>query len=329
MKTNTIFSLSLLGLSALASCQRIMDPEGSVESMIYVECIQGLSDTTAINVIATAPEFGYGESRNLGSEASVTLKAAGKEIPLSRGEVSAPYFPKGAFYTTEKIEGGQTIEVSVSAEGFSPVTATTVKPVDVKPFTTALSRDVIYGDEYNGEGRGLDVVRMDIVPDDPKIGEHYYMLVFEGRSTRDDDSTDDYFPRPVMKDNGFYSSDFGDAEIVTTTLSKWSIFGSSYYPSTEGTFKSYLWRGASFEKEGKLTVYFDNWESRGELSMRATLMYVSAEFYRYAKSLEYNNDDNDILSVFFPSSYAYTNVSGGCGVLGAVSWTVGDWVTLK
>ena len=328
MKTNTILSLSLLGVSALISCQRIMDPEGSVESMIYVECIQGLSDTTAVNVIATSPKFGYGESRNLGSEASVTLKAGGREIPLSRGEVSAPYFPKGAFYTTEKIEGGQTLEVSVSAEGFSPVTATTVKPSEVKPFTTSLCRDVVYGDEYNGEGKGQDVLRMDIVPDDPKMGEHYYMLVFESKVTGDDAEPRYFRPSPVLKDNGFYSSDFGDAEIVSTTLSKWAILGSHCYPSSEGTFRAYLWRGASFANDGKLKVYFSDWNSEGELSMRATLMCVSAEFYRYAKSQEYNNDDNDILSVFFPSSYAYTNVSGGCGVLGAVSFGEGTWVKL-
>lgn len=328
-KSNILLSLSLVSLGALASCQRIMDPGDSTASLIYVECVQGLSDTTAINVIATAPKFGYGESRSLSSEANVSLKVGGKEISLSRGEVSAPLFPKGAFYTTEKIEGGQSIEVNVSAEGFSPVSATTVKPRSVKPFTTTLSRDVVYGDEYNGDSMGLDVIRMDIIPDDPEMGEHYYMLLFDEMSyDKRREETRYFHPHPVLKDSGFYSSDFGDAEVVTATFSKWSVLGRGFYSSTGSYFNAYLWRGASLAKEGRLTVYFNTGNKDEDISMRATLMYVSPEFYRYAKSVEYNNDDNDILSLFFPSSYAYTNVKGGCGVLGAVSSRVGEWVKL-
>ena len=173
-----IIALPILVVLSLGSCQRIMDSGKEGKSILFVECIQGISDTTAINVIATAPKFGYSQSR-VPDGAKVSLKAGGREIPLKQGEVSTALFPVGAFYTTEKIEGGQTLELTVSAPGIEPVSATTVKPADVRPFETTLVEDVIYGDDFGLGGESKNVVRMDITPEDDSIEDHYYMLMFE------------------------------------------------------------------------------------------------------------------------------------------------------
>ena len=311
----------------LCSCQRIMDSGKEGKSILFVECIQGISDTTAINVIATAPKFGYSQSR-IPDGAKVSLKAGGREIPLKQGEVSTVLFPKGAFYTTEKIDGGQTLELTVSAPGIDPVSATTVKPADVQPFETTLEQDVIYGDAFGLGGESKNVVRMDIIPEDSSFEDHYYMLMFE-EMTSLDGKTYVTRPYPVLRDGGFYTSDFGDSEVVTAKISRWSFFGSSHTSSAANKILyAYIWRGTSLADTGKLSVYFSD-NRKSTRTMRATLMTVSPEFYRYAKSMEYNNDDNDILSPFFPSSYAYTNVKGGCGVFGAVSYRVGEWVSSK
>ena len=322
-----IIALPILVVLSLGSCQRIMDSGKEGKSILFVECIQGISDTTAINVIATAPKFGYSQSR-VPDGAKVSLKAGGREILLKQGEVSTALFPVGAFYTTEKIEGGQTLELTVSAPGIEPVSATTVKPADVRPFGTTLVEDVIYGDDFGLGGESKNVVRMDITPEDDSIEDHYYMLMFE-EMTWLDEKTYVTRPYPVLRDGGFYTSDFGDAEVVTAKISRWSFFGTSHISSAANKIlNAYIWRGTSLAENGKLSVYFND-DRRSRRTMRATLMTVSPEFYRYAKSMEYNNDDNDILSPFFPSSYAYTNVKGGCGVFGAVSYRVGEWVSTK
>ena len=320
-------ALAVIISISLCSCQRIMDSGKEGKSILFVECIQGISDTTAINVIATAPKFGYSPSR-VPDGARVSLKAGGREIPLKQDEVSTVLFPKGAFYTTEKIDGGQTLELTVSAPGIEPVSATTVKPADVKPFETTLVEDVIYGDAFGLGGESKNVVRMDIIPEDSSFEDHYFMLMFEEK-TSVGGKTFVTRPYPELQDGGFYTSDFGDSEVVTAKISRWSFFGTSHISSAANKILyAYIWRGTSFSENGKLSVYFSD-DRKSQRTMRATLMTVSPELYRYAKSMEYNNDDNDILSPFFPSSYAYTNVKGGCGVFGALSYRVGEWVSSK
>ena len=61
-----------LALTLISSCVMIMESGEDGRSVIYVECIQGMSDTTAITVMATAPKFGYEKSRVL-SDVDVTL----------------------------------------------------------------------------------------------------------------------------------------------------------------------------------------------------------------------------------------------------------------
>ena len=132
-----------LALTLISSCVMIMESGEDGRSVIYVECIQGMSDTTAITVMATAPKFGYEKSRVL-SDVDVTLKAGGREIPLSNAKVEVELFPLGAYYTTEKIPGGQTLEITVSGGGLDPVTATTFKPEDLKPFKVDIDKAISY-----------------------------------------------------------------------------------------------------------------------------------------------------------------------------------------
>ena len=326
MKTNIIPVIAISLSVSMVSCQRIMDPGDDTESIIYVECIQGLSDTTAINVMATAPKFGYGKSYSLG-DADVSLKVGGREIPLVRDDVQTVMFPKGSFHTTEKINPGEKMEVHVSAQGFKAVSATTVKPSEVKPFKSEAMKDVIYGDEYGLGDGSMDVVRMDITPDDPDMKDRYYMLRFD-LLTESQGKKYSSHPSPILK-GGFYLSDFGDPDVVVANLSKWSIFTPNSYFAGAEINPAYLYKGSTIANEGKIKIYFRYGNSMDGAQIRATLMYVSPEFYRYAKSIEYNTEDNDELAIFFPSSYAYSNVKGGCGVLGAVSGREGEWITIK
>jgi hypothetical protein len=107
--------------------------------------------------MATAPKFGYGKSYSLG-DADVSLKVGGREIPLVRDDVQTVMFPKGSFHTTEKINPGEKMEVHVSAQGFKAVSATTVKPSEVKPFRSEamkITRNIsaafkVFGDVIDG-----------------------------------------------------------------------------------------------------------------------------------------------------------------------------------
>ena len=311
---------------SLSSCLMIMDSGEDGESIIYVECLQGMSDTTAISVIATAPKFGYDESR-VPSDMDVTLKAGGREIPLTNAGVEVEMFPKGAYYTTEKIEGGQTLEITVAGGGFKPVRAITYKPKDIKPFGVNVERTVIYDEDLESY-RGERVVKMEIMPDDPDIIDHYYALVFEQKVYNIKGEAQIMYPAPILHSNGFYSTDFGDALVVSVACSPWSIFSSNYSYISDSIVPTYLWRGASLMKDGKITVYFHPAVTNGACEMRVHLMEVSPEFYRYAKSLENRGEVSEALAPFFPSSYSFTNIEGGCGIFGAVSRYDGEWMII-
>ena len=316
-------AVAAMTLALLSSCVMIMDSGEDGRSIIYVECLQGMSDTTAISVISTAPKFGYEDSRVL-SGVNVTLRAGGRDIPLSNAVVATDMFPKGAFYTTEKIEGGQTLEITVSGGGFEPVTATTFKPADLKPFKMKMEKTILYQDDAQ---QGERVIKVEITPDDPDIADHYYALSFDEKMYGAEGEVHYSNPSPFLRSDGFiYSSEFGDDLVVRAACSPWSLFDFTYTYVSDRVIPVYFWRGASLMKDGTITVYFGE---RGYASeIRAHLMEVSPELYRYTKTIEYSKDFTEALIPFVPSSYSYTNVKGGCGIFGAVSGFDGEWMKL-
>lgn len=317
-----VIPVAALFLTLFSSCVTIMESGEDGRSVIYVECIQGMSDTTAITVMATAPKFGYEESRVL-SDMNVTLKAGGREIPLSNAKVEVELFPLGAYYTTEKIPGGQTLEITVSGGGLDPVTATTFKPGDLKPFKVNTEKAFIYMD--GSPSNGQMVIKMEITPDDPDIADHYFAVVFEERRYSSEGEVQYLNPAPILDSEGFiYSSEFGDDLVVKAAFSSWSLFED--YMAYGNIVPVYMWRGASLMKDGTITVYFD--ERHATAEMRVRLMEISPEVYRYAKTLEYREGYTEALVPFVPSSYSYSNVKGGCGIFGAVSRLDGDWIEL-
>ena len=324
-KNNILFGVAatVLTLAVISSCVMIMDSGEDGRSIIYLECLQGMSDTTAISVIATAPKFGYEDSRVL-SDVNVTLRAGGRDIPLSNAEVATDMFPKGAFYTTERIEGGQTLEITVSGGGFEPVTATTFKPADLKPFDVKMEKTILYQDDAT---EGDRVIKVEITPDDPDIADHFYALSFDEK--RYGDGGEVYYsnPSPILRTDGFiYASEFGDDLVVMTACSPWSLFDINYTYLSDRVVPVYFWRGASLMKDGTITVYFG--ERGYACEIRVHLMEVSPEFYRYVKTIDYSKDFTEALIPFVPSSYSYSNVKGGCGIFGAVSGFDGEWMKL-
>ena len=317
--------VAALCLVLTSSCVMIMESGEDGKSIIYVECLQGLSDTTAISIIATAPKFGYEDSRIL-SDVNVTLKAGEREIPLSNAEVAVEMFPKGAFYTTEKIPGGQKLEITVSGGGFDPVRATTFKPYDLKPFDVKMSRTVLY-DENLSVREGMKAIKMEITPDDPDIIDHFYAVVFDKRWYGSDGRIFYSHPNPILQSDGFiYTSSFGDDLVVKSASSPWSLFRYDDNYVSDSVSPIYLWRGASLMRDGTITVYFLEPESPGEY--RVHLMEVSPEFYRYSKSLAYEEEYNEAFIPFSPPSYSYTNIVGGCGIFASVSRLDGEWMEL-
>lgn len=300
-----------------------MDSGEDGRSIIYLECIQGMSDTTAISVIATAPKFGYEDSRVL-SDVYVTLRAGGRDIPLSNAEVATDMFPKGAYYTTERIEGGQILEINVSGGGFEPVTASTFKPADPKPFGVKMEKAILYQDDAK---EGDRVIKVEITPDDPDLVDHFYALSFDEKRYGAGGEVLYSNPSPILRSDGFiYNSEFGDDLVVRAACSPWSLFDIQYTYLSDRVVPVYLWRGASLMKDGTITVYFGE---RGYASeIRVHLMEVSPELYRYAKTIDYSEEFTEALIPFVPSSYSYTNVKGGCGIFGAVGGIDGEWMKL-
>lgn len=81
-----------------------------------------------------------------------------------------------------------------------------------------------------------------------------------------------------------------------------------------------------FMHTGDITGYWGHYEQHDRLKVR--LYRFSKEFFRYGVALEHIRD-NDLAEVgLAPAAYAYSNVSGGVGIL--ASWTVREtnWFSL-
>ena len=306
-------SLILLVALGLCSCEErfeLNDVGG--EPRMYVECYAGLADTTIVQLYKAMP---------------VNAKASdGKDYTLKRLDFKidgAPVALKtlsdslSLFFTDTPIAAGSKLSLEVETEETAPVSATTVVPS--KPAFT-MTAEMIGGPvmpyiqftvNFQGETNPADRYG---------IGIKQYI-----KTHRDDGSEDieyDMSAAPTMINGDiaaehsltvmgypesfhfgmFSGEDLEDGKTINAIM--------MYDP------REYTWEEIKYDDDGNETGTVTVTLS---IKLQIQILRFSDESYGYLNSL-YNRQDNLLAMLgFCPPTVAYTNISGGYGVLGGLS----------
>lgn len=300
MRYSIIFLLSSAIMLISTSCESEFELKGmDDEDRLHITFIPStfmlpheMAITGARSVNKPAQE--YQSPSNL----SIRLTADGEEIALEAKD-------QDHFLAHYEFIPGQIVRIEASADGFRPAYAETVIPEPVKEFKTTIVKS---DEDYNSRLK----VTVEY-PDNPETKDVYGALVVcetvdTHTGTRFSETGDIY---PIY-------DDFGETECRTASFNNFDI---AYWNDSKET--SGGRQKMEFEFTG--TVY-DAGSHTVEIKYQVLLLKVSPEFYRY-----YNGQwdaDNNALSFIGLSAptFTYTNIMGGIGVLGSISYAESGWI---
>lgn len=329
-------SLLMIIIAALwlCSCEEQFELKGSKgDPRMYLECYAGLTDTTFITLYKAVP---VNSERSDGAAFQVDrfdLKINGKLADITP-------LDNTFYYTTDPIPGGAKLTIDVETKETAPIHAATTVPV--KPsFTTETS--FISGStpmikfhlKLDGTVEPTDRFGISIrehVTISYSNGVDPYEYYEDSAPVALDISTSSLsdillsalMPQPQLYVTGypetiecsFYDGeDFSGNEIDVATL----------YTPTNMTWEEAIWK----EDEN------GNWEPSDTVivtrtdSLSVRVVRMSDECFGYMNALY--NQETDIMAMvgLSPAHFAYTNVSGGYGVLGGLTLSDSPWYDIQ
>lgn len=318
----------ILGLS---SCEEYFELQGSEgEPKMFVECYAGLTDTTYIKLYKAMP---VNAKRSNGDDFNVQKL----DFTINGSKAGLTEVDKTFYWTVDPINGGDKLAIDVQTKEAAPVHASTTVP-PTPTFTTEVSyisgSTPMFRFHLKMDGHIAPTDRFGI-----SIKEHVTISYDNGDEPQSyyentspvtlDISTASLsdilmaalMPMPSINVTGypetiecaFYSGeDFSNGEIEVASL----------FTPTEMTWEEYRdWQ------EGEDGNYWptDTVTVTRTDSLSVTVVRLSDECYGYMNALY--NQETDIMAMLglSPAHFAYTNVSGGYGVLGGLTLASSPW----
>lgn len=318
-----IYTLSAaVMLSAAGSCTYDITLDGlDKEGKLYLICVPGGSDTTVFSLKATYPVSGDRRVTADVKTADVRLSSGGRTVQLLRSDGTLPGIAEGMYYTLEKFQSGETLEMEASVNGVPPVSARTSVPASFPRYDVRIEPVQLSGKD-SGVKKGIS---FRVTFDDREESRYYGMQVMARLpSTDETDGYYEYYKSPFYMDENTVFSNL--APMLTISYTGASRLG----PSSDSPMV--LWDGnAATDVRKELVLDFLDSDSVLEGDMEKSefkvIMYrLSPEFYRFAKA-SFVTDNNPLVNMGLSApSFTYTNVSGGTGVFGAVSMSETEWI---
>ena len=305
-------NISIILLAALGFCsceERFELNDVGGEPRMYVECYAGLADTTIVQLYKAMP---------------VNAKASdGRDYTLKRLDLKVNGTPvslkplSDLYYTDTPIAAGSQLSLEVETAETAPVSATTTVPN--KPVFT-VTAEMIGGPVMPYIQFTIDFQGAIEASDRYGIGIKQYI-----KTHRDDGSDDveyDMSSAPTMINGDialehsltvmgypesfhfgtFSGEDVEDGKRINAIM--------MYDP------REYTWEEIQYDDDGNETGTVTVTLS---LKLQIQILRFSEESYGYLNSL-YNRQENLLAMLgFCPPTVAYTNISGGYGVLGGLS----------
>lgn len=296
--------LLLLLIPALTGCRYTFElQDNGLEPCICLMSYICADSLSSIDVYKSVPVQMVGKAdMNLVSPA-YSLTKNGKEIETASKE-TANY---GVNLSSEAFKEGDRLELTFSAEGMEPATASTTVPGQFPEYTA---------EDYVDEN-GTNCLKFTYK--DNKETDDYYAVAIETR-VKIISGVDEFFyingsVSPPTDHNDISINQFAYAPVVTQ-FNKETL---------------YIWADSDEEDDAYDLKYIftSDFSNRDEVAIRFALYKLSKEMY-YHLYADYDSSYNPFAYIGFSSpSFAYTNVMKGCGYFCAYSVTYSDWIVVS
>ena len=340
MKRNIIFAAICL---LVLSCEKEFDPNyKNQEPTLRVVSHPGTSDTTVIFVTGASPVSKDTVSYDL-SKTVVEMSVDGKDREVKYCDGTLPGLPEEkCWYSVGKVNPGEKIVVRVEDPTLGKASSETTVPQQVK--ITSVETSCTANEEYTVfniklSGYSADGYYAFSILSDTKSATCSYSYILRDGVLDPESVTENWsynsYTRTIYPVDANYRSelDMNVSGYITVKYNGWQFF-SEYYGSSALT----LVKGKDISSDGTIRIMTDyagrsyaneymyknewgypSYYSRTDNDFSVIFYHLTPECYRYAKS-RYELYDNDLgMLGFAPSTFSYTNVSGGAGAVAALT----------
>ena len=299
MKTIYNKLLILLLIPALAGCRYSFElNDNGLEPCICLTSHICADSLVNVNIFKAVPVQMLNKEDMTLESPVYSLKSNGKEVETTSQEIEN----HGICLSSGKFKEGDRLELTISAEGMEPVTASTTVPGN---FPAYLAESYVDED-------GTDCLRFTY--HDNKDTDDYYAVAVEVRNK-------------IMTgvDKFFYNIGYATPPLYHNEL---SLNQHAYSPIVTQFNGPTLFIWADTDEEDNIYELKYTTSTRGsssEKAIRFHLYKLSKEMYHHLYA-DYDAAYNPFAYIGFSSpSFAYTNVMKGCGYFCAYSVTYSDW----
>ncbi|MBQ9476685.1 MAG: DUF4249 family protein [Bacteroidales bacterium] len=354
-------SIAALLLPALNGCQIPFELDHADPARMYVQCIPS-DGQTVLQVLYAAPAYGNSGTIFDFHASDVTLQVNGQAVPMREDE-DADGVRDGRFVTDVPLKEGDAVSVSVSGPEVPTVTGSTVIPRS--PKIVGVSHEDIQLDTISGTRVTLSLDRIPGEEDYYGVQIIQRMLMhyvkFEELGT---DTVETYITPGQMLSiaevgsvdmDGYVQVNYTDGLLgrgvdAPMRLLKARQFEgqqySCYLNSLDASMMAYWmnpgrlpgWLNPSGGDDDDTPEDEQDGEDDGvdpdKLYFSTTVEYnfivcqLSPELFHYGKALYHSNFDFLSNLGLTPANFTYSNISGGLGVVGALSRTETGFIRL-
>ncbi|MBO5419556.1 MAG: DUF4249 domain-containing protein [Bacteroidales bacterium] len=300
MKRIYIFILSLLAIS----CEMIFDIEyENGKNRFLIACVPSAGDEKVEIHLSLARSVSAPVEEPLRPEdIDLRLFADGKSIPVKYDRTNGPQF----YYISEfPIRAGQDIRIEARADNYETayseieVPQPPVLASDIMVENILLTSDPLYG-----------TCEVSFI-DNPETEDIYGLMLWRTKTSSADVPS---LHTPCAIDLNVDSFVFPDKYEVDLNVGQMIFWKES---------------ASSQEQTIKLDIITLESSAKGDPFIYRPVIYrLSPELYRYCKG-QWDMRNNFVsTSGFSPATFAYTNIVGGIGILGAMSPVTGPWFNI-
>lgn len=315
-------------LAGLTSCYKDVPFKGlDKEPKLFFQCLPGVQDTTVLWLRSTFPVNNGLEITEVRNP-KFMLKVNGETVELEQNDGISSAFPSDAFFSTVPLKPGDRLEVYAEADGFDPISSSTVIPEMFSDLACEAKVVPCPNPDYytahlgRGASQGIskEVTEFSVTfQDSPDVHDCYMAEVTEYAYYANQEGNNLYNVGSVAyilpKDKtGFLLQPYVKTEaILAEHSSPWNTVNDFFFRSSR---LACIVDDSSFDGEMHTMKIQVNrmMSSTHELKYRLKLYRLTEEYFKYVKAwkIAENVDYAEL-----PSStpfMAYDNIDGGSGI---------------
>lgn len=315
-------------LAGLTSCYKDVPFKGlDKEPKLFFQCLPGVQDTTVLWLRSTFPVNNGLEITEVRNP-KFMLKVNGETVELEQNDGISSAFPSDAFFSTVPLKPGDRLEVYAEADGFDPISSSTVIPEMFSDLACEAKVVPCPNPDYytahlgRGASQGIskEVTEFSVTfQDSPDVHDCYMAEVIEYAYYANQEGNNLYNVGSVAyilpKDKtGFLLQPYVKTEVILAEHSSpWNTVNDFFFRSSR---LACIVDDSSFDGEMHTMKIQVNrmMSSAHELKYRLKLYRLTEEYFKYVKAwkIAENVDYAEL-----PSStpfMAYDNIDGGSGI---------------